>query len=100
MDEFLLHVSRKARRDAVYVDFICSQALWLQKNLMSITLSKSFYFILNRGAVAGSNALDNASEHGRTREVFLNNFMSLLIGVRNKAVYLRKEREGARPVIE
>ena len=60
--EFVLHVERQARRDAVRIDLVRVEALGFDEDLMRIARGKTHDLVLDRGAVARSDAFDDASE--------------------------------------
>ena len=65
LDQGFLHAFRQRGRNAVRIDRIIVEPLWLQKHLMSITIAKLDNLVLNGRTVSRANAIDLPTIHGR-----------------------------------
>ena len=60
--ERFLDVRRQRGGDAIWIELYRRKALWLDKNLMGVFVSKAMNLVLDTGAVARTNALNSAAE--------------------------------------
>ncbi len=76
--KFQLDLKRKARRNAIYIEFLGMTAFRLQEELMRCLIGKFHHFILDGGTVARPGTLDTARIQGRPVEVGPDNFVGAL----------------------
>ena len=83
--ELELHVERQRGRDTVRIDLIGREAFRLEEDLVALAFRKAHDLVLDRWAVARTNALDHAGEQRRATKPAADDFVRALIGVRDPA---------------
>jgi hypothetical protein len=76
-----LNIKWEAGGNAIGVKLIGSQAFWLEKYLVRFLICKAMDFILDRWAIARTNAFDDAGVHRAAVEPATDDFMSLRVGM-------------------
>src|SRR6185437_8658428 len=86
--ELDLDVERQARGDAVGIELVGLEALRLQEDLVRFLARETMDLVLDRGAIAGTDALDHAGEHGRSVEAAANDVVRPRGRMRDPAAHL------------
>ena len=88
MQHFYLHIGWERGGKALQIDFGGISAHWFYKQLMALLVGKTNKFVLNRGAVARSCAVDLAGVHSASRNVFSDDAMRFRVRVNDMATDL------------
>ena len=76
-----LHMRWQGRTHALHVHFVRAATLGLNKELVTILIGKAHNLGLNRGAVAGANALNHTVKHAGKMQIITNNLMRCFVGI-------------------
>src|SRR5262245_57063137 len=87
-NELLLHRRRQGSGYPVGVDGVVIKTFGLKEDLMAIPFTEANDFVLDGGAVAGTDTAYLARVHGRLGDIFLNDAMGLARCARYAALNL------------
>jgi hypothetical protein len=86
--QLVLDVERQAGRDAVGVILVRRQAFGLEKNLVTVFVSKAVDLVFHARAITRAHALDLAGEHGAAVKARADDLVRALVGVGDPARHL------------
>src|SRR6185503_12139742 len=75
-----LHVERQAGRDAVRIDLVRGQAFRLDEDLVRSLVREAMHLVLDRRAIARTDAFDHAGEHRRAIATGADDLVRALVG--------------------
>ena len=84
-DEGVLDLVREARGDAVDVHLLGMEPLGFEEDLMAPLLREADHLVLDGGAIAGADPLDDAAKEGRLVEIGADDLVGLRRGVGDPA---------------
>src|SRR4029453_3154338 len=85
----MLHVFRKRRRNAVWIDSVILEAFGLQKNLVSVALAEFHDLVFDRPTITRPTACDLSRVHRRAMHILTYDLVGGLNGARDAAFDLR-----------